>query len=218
MYKDMPASPGILWTKKKNHFSKSVMMPGVSLVSLQWLTDIQESNLCVDKEGHRVQIEHAYHRGEKIIGNWKWDGFFIRDGKKFFLEFNGCRFHSCPCNNNSDPVELERNERKKKYAESNGVFLCQTECKYKVKKRETPTFPQIMFKSESSDDLLSHILNERVFGFVQCDVDPPKGKSVSNYKYLNRFRKIKPSLPSRHQKVESSKTFTLKVSTNKIRR
>ena len=85
---DMPLTPGILWTKSGNKFNKAVMMDGVSLGQLQWIYTVQQSDFCISN-GQRIQIDHAYHRGEHEENGFKFDGFFIKNGVKFFLEFNG---------------------------------------------------------------------------------------------------------------------------------
>ena len=86
---DMPLTPGLQWTKSGTTFQKSVMMSGVSLGQLQWINYVQESDLVLDDNGSRVQIEHAYFRGEKSLGGFTFDGYFEKNGIKFFLEFNG---------------------------------------------------------------------------------------------------------------------------------
>ena len=86
---DMPLTPGINWTKTGNKFKKSIMMDGGSLGQIQWLYAVQESDFVLDNNGSRVQIEHAYFRGEKSFGGFTFDGYFEKNGIKFFLEFNG---------------------------------------------------------------------------------------------------------------------------------
>ena len=85
----MPLGPGILWTPTEYGYRKNVMMAGTSFAALQWLQYVQQSDLCVDSTGKRIQIEHSYHQGEKVINGYKIDGYFQKDGKEYFLEYNG---------------------------------------------------------------------------------------------------------------------------------
>ena len=86
---DMPLTPGLQWTKSGTTFRKSVMMSGVSLGQLQWINYVQESDLVLDDNGSRVQIEHAYFRGEKSLGGFRFDGYFEKNDQKYFMEYNG---------------------------------------------------------------------------------------------------------------------------------
>ena len=85
----MPLGPGILWTLNGQFFKKNVMKAGTSLGAVQWMNFIQQSDMCVDSAGNRIQIEHSYHQGEKDINGYKIDGYFQKDGKEYFLEYNG---------------------------------------------------------------------------------------------------------------------------------
>ena len=85
----MPLGPGLLWTPNNNGFQKNVMMAGTSFAALQWLQWIQQSAICVDSSGNRVQLEHGYHQGEKVLNGYKLDGYLVKDGKEFFFEYHG---------------------------------------------------------------------------------------------------------------------------------
>ena len=85
----LPCGPGIEWTLHGNSFKKSVMISQVSFVQIQWLMCIQESDICLDSNGDRVQIQHAYFRDEVVMNGHKPDGFMVRDGTKVFFEFLG---------------------------------------------------------------------------------------------------------------------------------
>ena len=87
--KFLPCGPGIEWTLSGYSFRKSVMISQVSFVQLQWLMSMQESDICVDSDGNRVQIQHAYFNDEVVINGHKPDGFMVRDGTKVFFEFLG---------------------------------------------------------------------------------------------------------------------------------
>ena len=86
---NMPTTPGLLWTPSKNGFEKKVLHNGVSLGQLQWIYYLQQSNLTIDKNGNRVVIDHAYHRGEKKIDQFYCDGYMCKDGEEYFFEYLG---------------------------------------------------------------------------------------------------------------------------------
>ena len=170
---DLPLSPGINWTLYKGKFTKSVMRPGVSFGQLQWLYTLQESGLCVDSKNNKVRIEHEYHRGEHSEAGFKFDGFFIKDGIKHYLEFNGCRYHPGCCVSDADikgaATLRERWNRKKKYCESQGKMIVINECKWKPFDCETE-MGRINYVTETPDQLLEGILSGELFGFAVCDV------------------------------------------------
>ena len=85
----MPLGPGILWIPTSFGFRKSIMTSGTSFGAVQWLQWIQQSDFCVDCQGHRIQLHHSYHQGEMEINGYKIDGYLKKDGKEFFFEYNG---------------------------------------------------------------------------------------------------------------------------------
>ena len=88
-FRAMPTTPGVQWKKHGAGFKKKVLTPEVSLGQLQWINYVQQSDMCLDADNNRVQIEHAYFRGEHQVGMFKCDGYFEKNGQKFFLEYNG---------------------------------------------------------------------------------------------------------------------------------
>ena len=88
----MPTTPGILWSPQVHGFGKQVLQSGVSMGQLQWIYYLQQSDFVVDRNGVRQTIEHAYYRGEKKVGRWYCDGYFMKDGVEYFLEYQGKSF------------------------------------------------------------------------------------------------------------------------------
>ena len=89
--KNLPTTPGIHWTLKNEQFKKNVMMSGVSLGQLQWITYMQHyDNRFKDKDGNLIQIEHAYYRGEYKVKNYAIDGYASTEDCDIFLEYLGC--------------------------------------------------------------------------------------------------------------------------------
>jgi len=87
--------------------------------SLQWLYALEWE---FEKKGKQVQIQHARSpKGEKVITyrykrkkesiNYKVDGYFELDGKKYVCEFNGCSWHGCPDCYPSDRENIMNNEK-----------------------------------------------------------------------------------------------------------
>ena len=97
----MPTTPGIHWELKRrngnSYFRKKIMSYGNSLGAVQWLYFIQDtSDLLVDKNGVRVQLQHQYYRGEKNYNGFLVDGYACVDGAHVFFEYLGCWYHKCP--------------------------------------------------------------------------------------------------------------------------
>ena len=86
---ELPCGPGIEWTVKGNSFHKSVMISQVSFPQIQWLMFMQESDICIDSNGNKIQIQHEYFRDEVVINGHKPDGYILRDKKNIFFEFLG---------------------------------------------------------------------------------------------------------------------------------
>ena len=86
---DLPCGPGIEWTLKGHKFKKSVMISQVSFVQIQWILTMQETDICLDRNGNRVQIAHAYHQNEIVMNGHKPDGYANVDGRHIFFEFLG---------------------------------------------------------------------------------------------------------------------------------
>ena len=90
---DMPLGPGVKWTKFGNRFRKSIMTYQQSLGQVQWLQYLQESSLCLDNSGNRIQMEYGYYQGETEYDNLKPDGYMVKDGEQHFFEYLGNMDH-----------------------------------------------------------------------------------------------------------------------------
>ena len=66
-----------------------------SLQAVEWLSYMQEQDICKDSEGNQITMSHAYHQGEakfydKLSNKYlKPDGHVLVDGKHHFFEFKG---------------------------------------------------------------------------------------------------------------------------------
>ena len=89
---DMPLSPGVEWVFKNKKAHKKLMTDQMSMGQVQWLNAVQETALCLDENGNKIQIEHGYFRGEKEVYGCKVDGYMIKDGREHFFEYLGIKY------------------------------------------------------------------------------------------------------------------------------
>ena len=177
----MPLSPGLLWEKTADRFVKKTMVQGVSRGQIEWLMWLQTQPICVDKNGVRQQIQHAYFHGEEQISEKPVDGFFEKDGERYFLEFYGCWHHPNCC----IPDEQIQNAAQKRIRDhekelemkSKGHLIIMRECVWKEQKTRMIHKPQTQLGRILFDDtersLLKAIQDEEVFGFIVADVRTP---------------------------------------------
>ena len=156
------------------------MTTGTSLGAMQWLYYMQTTDLCVDARGNTVQIQHKYHRGETKIGQYEIDGYFEKDGEKYFLEYNGCNFHPGCCKDNKiEDVERKKAywEKKKQYLESLGKLIVKRECDWNNEKKTlnniATAMPRIL-ETDNQATLLEAIKKGQVFGFAVLDIETPE--------------------------------------------
>jgi len=90
--RELPTTPGVLWTPGGKKFRKSIMANQLSLKAIQWLYYLQETaEYLIDDDGNRCIIEHGFHHGEKRIGVDDVDGYAVVGSKRYIFEFLGCR-------------------------------------------------------------------------------------------------------------------------------
>ena len=180
--KFMPLSPGIEWVMKGGKAIKRLMTDQISMGQMQWLYAIQETALCVDSNGKKIQIEHGYHRGEVEIYGCKVDGYMVKDGREHFFEYLGCYWHPGCC----VPDEKIKGADYKKYIwrmkqhtlEQYGELHTIRECVWrKNKKVFAETSPETQMPSilnnDNEETLIDGILSGKLFGFAVLDVKTP---------------------------------------------
>ena len=177
----LPLTPGIHWVLKDKKFVKKHMASQISFKALQWLYSEQESERCRDKNGNKVQMDHAYFHGEKTIFHKKVDGYAMIDGKHVVWEFNGCHWHGCE---ECYPDWLEKATwiqiknktdwiRKIAVLEDNGCIIhIMKEHDFTPDPSIKTQMPRILLPDTQSS-LLDAIKNNEVFGFVKCSVRTP---------------------------------------------
>ena len=209
LLQEMPTGPGIHWDCKdkdgneRSYFVKKNMLPSSSFQEFQYLMYLNHHDLRFkDETGMPIQIENAFYRGQKEIAGYKVDGYCKNKEKIYLIEFNGCAFHRpCPhsgCKFHEGYFEEDRNDYdwyKKEVAlrqwcdENNGELIVQWSCQLDFKELrdvETPVFPRILkpFETKSVDHITRLVLNESLFGFVECDLESPDSL-IEKYSSLN---------------------------------
>ena len=77
---NMPLGPGLRWIKSKRGFYKKVLQEQTSFSAVQWLQ--------YEQTKYNVQIQHAYHQGEKVVyGMFLYSRTFLY--KCSFVHFKG---------------------------------------------------------------------------------------------------------------------------------
>ena len=119
----MPLGPGIKWIPTGKGFRKQVLQELTSLSAVRWL-EIEQTKI-------NVQIQHAYHQGEKEVLGYQVDGYAVVNGVETIWEYNGCNWHGCPCIPNRTEKQLKKQqewiERKAKL-QANGYKVIEMSC------------------------------------------------------------------------------------------
>ena len=169
----MPTTPGLLWKMAGTYYQKSIMADQTSFVAQQWLYYMQEQSVCYEN-GVKVQMDHVYFRGEKVIGGYKVDGYINRNGKHVFFEFLGCKFHpgklkhylsrlkcfkGCCVNEIEDAeAKLKFWQEKKSFLKSIGELHVMRECKWKRQLSNMKNYPDTqmgkILEKSSEDDII----------------------------------------------------------------
>ena len=167
----------------------------ISFPHLQWIY-YREALDCIDSTGQRVQMEHAFHRGEIEFKGLKPDGYLFKDGKHHFYEFQGnnfydfhlliyligCYWHGCHCiprskwHRNAEGRQGFFREKMAVFRAHGEVHLMR-ECEWKrqLQTMEKPTTQMgRILHEDNQETLYQAILDETVFGFIKCDVETPR--------------------------------------------
>ena len=100
---DMPCGRGFEWVYQDEQLVKTLMTKEkISLESIQWIGYMENDPRFIDSKGNRCRIISGWNADEirvtsSEISNSTYfiDGFCEVDGKKYALEYNGCRYHIC---------------------------------------------------------------------------------------------------------------------------
>ena len=183
----MPTGPGVLWTRKNEtgtQWTKNVMTTGHSFKAQQWLSFMQHNDPFLKNAKGKARIQCKFFRGEKVVfqspkATWTVDGFADTDHGVKFYEFLGCHYHpGCP---KCKPDERDEFffDVKVEYLRKFGIVEYIYECQWdeflpKIKNRKTKSLPHVLDTNHSDNEILESICNDRLFGFIVCDIITPE--------------------------------------------
>ena len=121
-----------------------------------------------------IKLQTGYNGPEKRIAMYLVDGYCAET--KTAYEFNGCYWHFCKCQQKKSPAAEKRRQQtaeKKMTLENLGYkVVTMWECDWKKQRPTQPANSQGMTEKE----LLEKVLNDSLFGMIQCDLDIPDEK------------------------------------------
>ena len=191
---ELPTGFGFLYEKTPNGFRWSSMRPpggnGFSLEGVEWINYIQTLAPFTDTDGNVHIIRHALNGPEEEIRfrNQKIakyndgraifpDGYVVINGEKFFMFYDGCRWHNC---NSCDTkcVQHDRDDERRALLSSEGTVISIKSCEWQLK-RKTVNFQcrtSHFFRRTTlikEIELLRAIEYGDIFGLVQVDIQSP---------------------------------------------
>ena len=201
MRKNLPSSAGICHRRKDDGtFSCKLMQTrvGWSLESIQWLDYMQSLPTF---KGHRIQ--HAVNIGEKTIfvngKSYKIDGYVEINGRPYFLQYDGCAYHSCTCSisKKSKFTKLDDSERNRNLA-SIGELILMKSClwmKHKVPEFKSSISTFFNSKTIYEQDILNAVACGEFYGLIQVDI-------TSTPDAINHFMKLNHPPIFKHVEVD----------------
>ena len=194
---ELPTSPGILWDLQNgSKWDKKLMIPGGhSFKAQQWLTYKQATDsFLVNKDRSKSIIETKFHRGEKNLLNsktgkfsWAVDGYAESDQGIKIYEFLGDYFHKgCPnCSPNEvDKILKQKIPDLKKIGQVEIIWECEFDKLLKtIRHIDTPLIPHILENKQTTQDILTSISQNELYGFIICDISCPENliESTQNF-------------------------------------
>ena len=177
----MPLSPGLVWTKRDDQYVKRTMIQGVSRGQIEWLMWLQTTSACIDANGKRHHIHHAYYQGEFEVDGKPVDGYVKIDGVETFFEYLGCFYHPGCCVPDTQIKNAEQkaasDRAKQDQLKSRGRLVVMRECKWKEMKRRMAVKPETemgrILLDDNESSLLKAIREDQVYGFIIGDVKTP---------------------------------------------
>ena len=192
---ELPTGTGFMYKKETNGFRWSSMRPpgghGFSLEGVEWLNYMQTQSPFTEPDGTVHIIRHAMNGPEEEIrfpdqkiakysdGMAIFpDGYAEISGEKFFLFYDGCRWHKCDtCDTMCLPHE--RFDERRSLLSKLGTVITMKGCQWKVQ-RDLVTFKcqtSHFFRRKTliqESELLTAIQKGDLFGLVLCDVESPE--------------------------------------------
>ena len=193
----MPVGAAIVYEDEHGMVTKQFQSPNTDIKEYQSKSAIEYIGYLTHVEG--LDIQHARRIGEKQIGPAKLRvDIFNRDNKEI-IEFQGCFFHACNCQKGimNSALWAEKRERTNRKAEyirrfaKDSKFTQIWECEWQQIKNSNPKikeflkenlpsewspvfdFEQKSGKGFSIEIVSEKVMNEQLFGMVECDIYVP---------------------------------------------
>ena len=190
MSQNMPNGPGFCYQKneqEKFDFEPMVSDSNWSYESIRWLAYMESR----PPFNSMVTIRHALNGGEyeaKIDGrSYRVDGYAEFDGKKYFFEYDGCRFHRHTCVTSLRSNIPRRNDsQRNKDLSSLGVLLQTFECEwFKIKVPVKVNISKFFGKKNICENqIMKAIANDEFYGIIRCDISSPPSV-IEHFSQLN---------------------------------
>ena len=190
MSQHMPNGPGICYQPNENglfDFKPMVTNTNWSYESIRWLAYMET----VEPFNSKVKIQHAMNGGEKEVKvsgrSYFVDGYAEVNGTKYFLEFDGCRFHRHTCVNSlRSNLPQKDDTQRNKDLNSLGVLLRTFECDW-LKLGIKPKINISNFfarKDICASEIMGAVANGSFYGIIQCDITSPP-EVIDHFSKLN---------------------------------
>ena len=219
----LPTGPGYLYSKEGNGFKWSGLKSGkgnkFSYEALEWIQYVQSTSPFTDNDGTIHRIYHALNGPEKEVrfkqcfGLKYSDGFAVSadgyvdiSGQRYFLFYDGCRFHNCDLCDTSC-VPSKHHDERRVLLEPYGIVMQIRGCQWKQLKKEVSyenTISHFFGRKSliSETEIFAAITNNKFFGLIQVDIDSPdhliKKWRPLNYSPIFRHCVVEESMVSPH--------------------
>ena len=191
----MPNGAGYCYEKKDNglfDFEPMVSTAGWSYESLNWL-NFMESQSPFRTSEKQVRIRHALNGGEvEVTVNsrvYRVDGYADIDGKEYYLEFDGCRYHDHDCKTSQESnLKKKCDTQRNNDLRSRGQLIQIYECEWlqiKAKMNFINTISCFFARKDISEqDILSAVRSGEFYGIIRVDIKSPQA-------VIDHFMKVK---------------------------
>ena len=190
MSQNMPNGAGICYQMNKAglfEFQPMISNCNWSYESIRWLAYMET----VEPFYSKVKIQHALNGGEKEVKvngrSYFVDGFAELNGTKYFLEFDGCRFHRHNCVNSLRSKFPQKNDtQRNRDLSSVGVLLKTFECDWlKIKTKPKINISRFFARKDiRANELMGAVADGSFYGIIRCDVFSPPAV-IDHFSKLN---------------------------------
>ena len=193
MKQNLPCGSPFIFNKKNDKFSFHVALnpAGWSFEAQDWLNFMSYDTRFVKDDGEYYPMKCALTGEHEIIDNQKRysvDGFIRTKDVSYFLEYYGCRYHTCPYRCGTKCIKGDTtisDYTKRKILEKYGTVLTITGCQWRKLRCKESNNP--WFKSPKSpfsdfyyrvcdireDEILQNVYDNKFEGLLLVDLDTP---------------------------------------------